>query len=121
MGKPTLLDKLLEDRKKAALRRHNPAADMLACLQTWIGAFEQELGADREVGIMTSSSPALRLAEIGIAEPDLLIFLGTDESGLRTLIIQHHSQCAITLIQLPKLNAQAFRMGFIARNRPTED
>lgn len=122
MNKPTLLDKLLEERKKAAARKDSPAAEMLDRLQLWISAFEQELSADHEIGIITQGSPApFRLSKVSIAEPDLLLFLGIDESGLRTMLVQHHSQCAITLVQLPKLNGETFSMGFIGPSGQTQD
>lgn len=97
-------------------RKNNPAGYMLERVRGLIEAFERKIGEDAEVGMNVagaSSASPIRLRSITYSNPDMLIFDGIDENGASVCLLQHHSQMALLLVAIPKLEEKPFRVGFL--------
>ena len=55
-----------------------------------------------------------RLRSLKVSDPDILIFDGVDDNGNMVQLLQHHSQMAVMLVAVPKLEEKPFRMGFVS-------
>lgn len=82
----------------------------------YIRNFEDQLDAAHEVAVGFAGSDAgvLRIDGLGYFDPDLVTFLGVDEDGAKTQLIQHVSQLNVILRAVPKVTTQApaRRIGF---------
>lgn len=82
----------------------------------YIRNFEQQLGTGQEVamGFVGGDAGVLRIEGVGYFDPDIITFYGTDDSGLRTQLIQHVAQLNVLLRAVPVVNEAAppRRIGF---------
>ena len=83
-------------------KRNKPAEDAFKTLQVELEAFEAKL---------------IHVHTIRFDPPDVLLFEGFTPEGDETLAIQHVAQLNLQLVKQPRLQATAFRVGFI---HPTE-
>jgi hypothetical protein len=94
----------------------NPAGYALERLKQLISSFQNDQATDVEVGISvvgSGSAAPFRLRSMEASNPDILILDGADDNNAVRLL-QHHSQMAIMLVAVPKLEEKPFRMGFTA-------
>jgi hypothetical protein len=86
----------------------------------YIQNFEQQLDAEHEaaMGFAGGDAGVLRIEGMGYFDPDIITFYGSDESGLRTQLVQHVSQLNVMLRALPKARPEepARRIGFRLAN-----
>ncbi len=70
----------------------------------YIKNFEEQLDNEHEVamGFAGGNAGVLRIEGMGFFDPDIVTFYGTDESGLKTQLIEHVSQLSVLLRALPK-------------------
>ena len=104
-------DQMMENLR----RKNNPAGYVLERLTGLIKSFQNHLGSEVEVGISvvgSGSAAPFRLRAINVSNPDILIFDGVDDNGNVVQLIQHHTQMAIMLVALSKLDEKPFRIGF---------
>ncbi|MGC2775183.1 MAG: DUF6173 family protein [Bradyrhizobium sp.] len=109
------LQRASEEMMTIMRRKTNPAGYALERLRGLIGSFQSGLGEDVEIGISVVGSGAaapFRLRDIKVSNPDILIFDGIDDNGNDVQLIQHHTQMAVMLVVMPKLNEKPFRIGF---------
>ncbi|MBV0913257.1 DUF6173 family protein [Anianabacter salinae] len=98
------------------LKDKSPAEWAYERLILYIKNFEDQLDAEHEVamGFAADSTGALRIEGIGYFDPDIVTFYGSDETGIRTQLIQHVSQLNVRLRALPRPSPQQEprRIGF---------
>ena len=100
------------------VRRSPPAENALGTLQAEIDTFEAKLDDQHEVAIRVSGSSSLiHVRTIRFDSPDMLIFEGLTSDREETIAIQHVAQLNLQLVKVAKLQATAFRVGFV---HPTE-
>ena len=82
----------------------SPAEWAYERLILYIQNFEEQLDDEHEVamGFAGGATGTLRIDGIGFFAPDILTFYGIDEFGIKTQLIQHVSQLAVTLRAMPK-------------------
>src|SRR5687767_10882094 len=105
----------IEEATKSIDRKNNPAGYALERLTQLIASFQNDLAKDVEVGISvggSGSAAPFRLRSIKASNPDILILDGIDDNNNAVRLLQHHSQMAIMLVAVPKLEEKPFRMGF---------
>jgi hypothetical protein len=76
--------------------------------------FEQELDADREVGVCFVSaggSDVVHVTSVRFSPPNLVVFGGYTDAGLETRVIHHISQTRVQLVAVPVLGEKK-RIGF---------
>ncbi|SMX45758.1 hypothetical protein COL8621_02883 [Actibacterium lipolyticum] len=82
----------------------------------YIQNFEEQLDSEQEIaiGMTGGNAGVLRIEGVGYFDPDIITFYGSDESGMRTQLVQHVSQLNVMLRALPKLEETpvARRIGF---------
>ena len=82
----------------------------------YIQNFEEQLDDEHEVamGFAGGAAGTLRIDGIGFFAPDIVTFYGIDEYGIKTQLIQHVSQLAVTLRAMPKERVEGGprRIGF---------
>lgn len=106
----TASTRALED---AMHKKNNPAEYMADRLMTLIQRQEQMMSEDNELGVLVAgSNTAFHLRSIRPSNPDMLIFTGIDANGNGVQLIQHHTQAAVMLVSVPKIEEKPFRMGF---------
>jgi hypothetical protein len=96
-------------------RKNNPASYAKERLLDLIRAFQKDISDDMEVGISfvgSGSAAPFRLRAIDVSDPDILILDGIDARENQVRLLQHHSQMAIMLVAIPKVDAKPFRIGF---------
>lgn len=85
-------------------------------LVAYIRQFESQLDSAQEIamGFAGDETGVLRIEGIGFAEPDIISFYGSDESGAKTQLIQHVSQLSVTLRAVAKTSTEdpPRRIGF---------
>ncbi len=95
-------------------RRIHPAEDAFKTLKSELETFEAKLDDDHEIAIRIFGGTSLiHVQTIRFDPPDVLLFEGFTPEGDETLAIQHVAQLNLQLVKQPKLQAQAFRVGFI--------
>lgn len=69
----------------------------------YIRNFESQLGQDEEIamGFAGGEAGVIRIEGVGYFDPDIVTFSGTDDSGLRTQLIQHVAQLNVLLRAVP--------------------
>ncbi|MEC3862721.1 DUF6173 family protein [Mesobacterium sp. TK19101] len=82
----------------------------------YIQNFEEQLDNEHEVamGFAGGEAGVLRIEGLGFFDPDIVTFYGTDETGMRTQLIQHVTQLSVFLRAMPKQVEKATprRIGF---------
>lgn len=98
-------------------RKNNPAGYMHERLVNMINAHQAALPEDHELGvqIIGGRAPPFHLRRFHFSNPDILIFIGKDADGNIVQLMQHHTQMSIVLVSMPKLEEQAYRIGFTAK------
>lgn len=101
---------------KKSVAQKSPAEWAYERLILYIQNFEESLDNEHEVamGFAGGSAGVIRIEGMGFFDPDIVTFYGTDESGIKTQLIEHVSQLSVILRALPKETpAQApKRIGF---------
>jgi Family of unknown function (DUF6173) len=93
----------------------NLASGFYDRLVEWITAFQDELDSETEVGVRLVSfgqSLTFHLRDMSWYNPSLIRFDGVDPEGQEVQLIQHVSQISVLLMRVPKLSAEAKRIGF---------
>lgn len=101
---------------KKPVGKKSPAEWAYERVILYIKNFEEQLDDEHEVamGSAGSSSGALRIEGLGFFDPDLVTFYGSDQSGIKTQLIQHVTQLNVMLRALPKHapTQKPIRIGF---------
>ena len=94
----------------------SPAEWAYERLILYIQNFEEQLDNEHEVamGFAGGNAGVIRIEGMGFFDPDIVTFYGSDESGIKTQLIEHVSQLSVILRALPKeMPAEApKRIGF---------
>lgn len=93
--------------------KSNPAAFMKERMSKAMLAFQNNLGAEQELGvsIVGGGVPPFHLRALGVSDPDILSYSGIDPDGNMIQVLQHHSQLSIVLVAVGKLDEEPFRFG----------
>ncbi len=93
-----------EQVTKKSVVQKSPAEWAYERLILYIKNFEEQLDNEHEVamGFAGGNAGVLRIEGMGFFDPDIVTFYGTDESGLKTQLIEHVSQLSVLLRALPK-------------------
>lgn len=113
-GSLTSLGNLHQATMDAMQKKNNPAGYMHERLVEMIRAHQSRIPDDFELGLQVigGAAPAFHLRSITYSNPDILIFIGKDPDGNLIQLMQHHSQMSVVLLAMPKLEEQAYRIGF---------
>ena len=107
---------LPEALSKKPVSAKSPAEWAYQRLILYIQNFEEQLDEEHEVAVGFAGGMAgvLKIEGIGYFDPDIVTFYGADQSGMKTQLIQHVSQLAVTLRAMPKdtLEDSPRRVGF---------
>lgn len=105
-GQPDCSD-IPEEMTQTPLGEKSPAEWAYERLILYIQNFEEQLDNDQEiaVGFAGGEAGVIRIEGIGFFDPDIVTFYGSDESGLKTQLIQHVTQLSVVLRALPTLAA----------------
>ncbi len=94
----------------------SPAQWAYERLILYIQNFEEQLDNKHEVamGFTGGDAGVLRIEGMGYFDPDIVTFYGSDNSGIKTQLVQHVSQLSVMLRALPKPTESAApsRIGF---------
>ena len=81
-------------------------------LMTHIKEFQDTLAADVETGIdAAGGTGTIHVDGVG-TDGLLIVFVGVDDQGRPTRLIQHHSQINVQVVAVKKLDPNARRIGF---------
>ncbi len=107
---------LPEALAKKPVSAKSPAEWAYQRLILYIQNFEEQLDEEHEVAVGFAGGMAgvLKIEGIGYFDPDIVTFYGADQAGMKTQLIQHVSQLAVTLRAMPKdtLEDNPRRVGF---------
>ncbi len=99
-------------------KRIQPAEDAFGTLKAEMEAFEARLDDQHEIALRIFGGASLiHVHTIRFDPPDVMLFEGFTPEGDETLAVQHVAQLNLQLVKQPKLQATAFRVGFVY---PTE-
>jgi hypothetical protein len=96
-------------------KMHNPAEWMQERIMKQIAEFEGGLNSDEEVGarmVSGGGGAPFHIEHVGYWGSDLLIFSGSSSDGRPVQLLQHITQVNVLLVALPKVHAEARRIGF---------
>ncbi|MDQ2093552.1 DUF6173 family protein [Rhodalgimonas zhirmunskyi] len=96
-----------EEMTQTPMAEKSPAEWAYERLILYIQNFEEQLDNNQEiaVGFAGGEAGVIRIEGIGFFDPDIVTFYGSDESGLKTQLIQHVTQLSVVLRALPALSA----------------
>ena len=101
---------------KKPREQKSPAEWAYQRLILYIQNFEAQLDREHEVaiGVTGTGSGFLRIEGIGYFDPDIVTFYGTDQTGVKSQLIQHVTQLSVALRAAPKPGEQPEprRIGF---------
>ncbi|MDH7641151.1 hypothetical protein [Sphingomonas oryzagri] len=77
-----------------------------------IEQFQAGLGADHDIGIIVSGAQsAIHASRVRLAD-QMIVFEGVDEENRIARVIAHYTQVNFRLVAVPKIEANARRIGF---------
>ncbi|UYV38424.1 DUF6173 family protein [Rhodobacteraceae bacterium D3-12] len=98
------------------VEQKSPAEWAYERLILYIQNFEEQLDNEHEVamGFAGGNAGVIRIEGMGFFDPDIVTFYGSDDSGIKTQLIEHVSQLSVILRALPKQveTAAPNRIGF---------
>ena len=100
----------------------NPARWTYDRLAEYVTKFQNDLDDEHEIGGYIANFPngVVHFSDIGYWGPDIISFDGHTSDGNKIKLIQNIAQLNVTLVSVPKINAEPTRIGFDLPNQEDE-
>ena len=109
---------------KSVPAKNNPAEWMFDRLVRMIDDFEKGLSDEEEIGGRLVGAPgegSFHIDDIGFWGPDMIMFYGKNHYGRPVRLIQHYTQLSVLLTSMPKEKEKPRRIGFVIREKLTQE